>query len=307
MDLQINGYAGVDFNAPQLSLDEVERVCARLEADGVEGVLATVITDALPRMAERIARLANFCEQSEQVRRVVRGVHVEGPFLNETIGYVGAHPAEHVRPASVDDVDRLIDAGGGVVSLMTLAPERDSALRVTRHLAEQGILVSAGHCDTPLDLLTDSIEAGLSLFTHLGNGCAAQVDRHDNIIQRALSLSDRLWLCFIADGIHVPWFALGNYVRCAGPERCIIVSDAIAAAGLGPGRYSLGELGIDVGPDRVARYGDTGYLAGSCTTLPDAASNLAEHLHLTEAQIHQMTHANPLAVLRHETLHARPN
>jgi N-acetylglucosamine-6-phosphate deacetylase len=256
-------------------------------------------------MVERIARLADFHERSESVRRILRGIHVEGPFLNETIGYVGAHPAEHVRPASIDDANRLIDAGEGLVKLLTLAPERDRDLRVTRHLAEQHITVSAGHCDTSLELLTESVDAGLSLFTHLGNGCAAQVDRHDNIIQRALSLSDRLWLCFIADGVHVPWFALGNYIRCATPDRCIIVTDAIAAAGLGPGRYALGELSIDVGPDMVARYGETGYLAGSCTTMPAAAAHLTEHLHLTEPQIHQMTCVNPQAALRCEPVPTR--
>lgn len=306
-DLQINGYAGVDFNAPRLSLGEVERLCVRLEADGVGGVLATIITDALPRMVERIARLVGFCQQSEIVRRIVRGVHVEGPFLNETLGYVGAHPAAHVRPATVDAADQLIDAGQGLVRLMTLAPERDRDLRVTRHLAERNILVSAGHCDASLEQLTESVDAGLSLFTHLGNGCAARVDRHDNIIQRALSLSDRLWLCLIADGVHVPWFALGNYIRCATPRRCIIVTDAIAAAGLGPGRYALGELSIDVGEDRVARYGETGYLAGSCTTMLTAAANLAEHLNLNESQIHQMTSINPQAALRCESVSARPS
>jgi len=293
-DLQVNGYAGVDLNAADLSLEQVERMCDHLAADGVGGILATIITDAVPTMTQRIGRLADYHQRSETVRRIIRGVHVEGPFLNETPGFIGAHPAEQVVPANLDDARRLVDAGQGLVRVLTLAPERDADLKVTAALAEQGITVSAGHCDPSLQVLAEAVDAGLSLFTHLGNGCVAEVDRHDNIIQRALSLSDRLTLCFIADGVHVPWFALRNYLRCAGPERCIVVSDAIAAAGLGPGQYTLGELIVEVGPDMVARYGDTGYLAGSCTTMVAAAANLKKHLQLSDEQIRLMTYENPM-------------
>ena len=158
-------------------------------------------------------------EQDPLVREVIWGIHIEGPFLNETPGYVGAHPPQAVRPADVDAMKRLLEAAGGLARLVTLAPERDPGSKVVRYLARQKVLVSAGHCDPSFDELRAAIDAGLSLFTHLGNGCPMMLPRHDNIIQRVLALRDRLTIMFIADGVHVPPLALGNYLRLAGIER----------------------------------------------------------------------------------------
>src|SRR5690606_13516502 len=123
---------------------------------------------------------------------------------------------------------RLLDAGGGLVKLVTLAPEQDTAARVTALLAREGIAVAAGHTNASLDQLRRACDAGLRLFTHLGNACPMLMPRHDNIIQRALSLRDRITCCFIADGVHVPFVALGNYLALVGAERCVVVSDAMA-------------------------------------------------------------------------------
>ena len=196
----------------------------------MDGILATVITDELPRMEARLARIAAIHRQDQLVREVVRGIHVEGPFLNAAPGYIGAHPAACVRPADVDAMKRLLDAAGGLVRLVTLAPERDPGMKVIRHLAGSGILVSAGHCDPSLDELHAAIDAGVSMFTHLGNGCPIMLHRHDNVIQRVLSMRDRLTICFIADGVHVPPMTLGNYLRLTGVERTVVVTDAVAAA-----------------------------------------------------------------------------
>jgi N-acetylglucosamine-6-phosphate deacetylase len=117
--------------------------------------------------------------------------------------------------------------------------------------------------------------------------------RHDNIIQRALSLSDRLWLTFIADGAHVPWPALGNYLQAAGLERCIVVTDAIAAAGLGPGRYTLGHWDLQIGEDMVARAPDGSHLVGSAGTMKRSAQNLIEHLGLTQSDVRLLLVENP--------------
>src|SRR5439155_2881117 len=152
--------------------------------------------------------------------------------------------------------DALLDAGGGLVRIMTLAPERDPDLCVTRMLSKRGVIVSAGHSDASLDQLRGAIDAGLSMFSHLGNGCPMQLHRHDNIIQRALSLSDQLWLMLIADGAHVGFPALGNYLRAAGLDRCIVVTDAVAPAGMVAGRFRLGRWTWIIGDDLVCRAPD---------------------------------------------------
>ncbi len=136
------------------------------------------------------------------------------------------------------------------------------------------------------------------MCTHVGNGCPMQVHRHDNIIQRMLSLSSRLWLCFIADGVHVPFVALGNYLRLAGPDRCIIVTDAIAAAGLGPGRYRLGRWDLRIGEDMVARSPDGSHFVGSAVTMRQSAANLHDALGLSDDVIRQLTRENPRTAIR---------
>lgn len=297
VDLQLNGYRGIDFNSDELSAEALHQVCELLQADGVAGVLATIITDDLERMAARLARIAAIRRGDPLVREVVWGLHIEGPFLNETPGYVGAHPHEHVLPASVEAIERLLDAGDGLTRIVTLAPERDAGLQVTRFLAGQGIIVSAGHCNPSLDQLRAAIDAGLSMFTHLGNGCPMQLHRHDNIIQRALSLSDRLWICFIADGVHVAYAALKNYLRCVGPDRAIVVTDGTAAAGLGPGRYAIGSQEILIGDELVAWAPDRSHLIGATATMPQVAAKLECELGLNSEAVLRLTSTNPRAAL----------
>ena len=296
-DLQVNGYAGVDFNQDGLQAGDLHRACERLEADGAGGCLATIITDDLDAMCRRLSTLAACRGRDPLAQRLIAGFHIEGPFLNETDGYRGAHPRDAIRPADVDSMTRLLDAAAGLARVVTLAPERDDGFAVTRMVAAQGIVVSAGHTDATVDELRGAIDAGLSMFTHVGNGCPMHMHRHDNIVQRALSLADRLWLCFIADGAHVPFVALGNYLRGAGEDRAVIVSDAIAPAGLGPGRYNFGRWDIVVGDDMVPRAPDRSHFVGSGITMKQSANNLRQALGLPEHVVRRLTCNNPRAVL----------
>ena len=192
----------------------------------------------------------------------------------------------------------LLDAADGLVRIVTLAPEHDAEFNVTKLLARQNIVVSAGHCNPSIDVLQAAIDEGLLMFTHLGNGCPTMLHRHDNIIQRVLSLSDRLWISFIADGAHLPFFVLRNFLRTIGTERAIIVTDATAASGMGPGRYRLGEIEAIVGGDLVPRLAaDPQYLAGSALTMPVAARNLGQVLHLGDQEVARLCSENPRKVL----------
>jgi N-acetylglucosamine-6-phosphate deacetylase len=296
-DLQVNGYGGVDFNQSDLSPDALHRACAALEQDGVTGILATVITDTIDVMCARLQRLRELRERDALAQRIIAGFHVEGPFISPVPGYRGAHPADAVVPADADLTDRLLDAGGGLVRLVTLAPECDATFHVTRLLARHGIVVSAGHTDASLDQLRGAIDAGLGMFTHVGNGCPMTLHRHDNIIQRALHLRERLWLCFIADGVHVPAFALRNYLGLAGIDRCIVVTDAIAPAGLGPGRYTLGRWDLQIGDDLVARAPDGSHFVGSAGTMRQSHANLREKLRLGESECRALLCDNARAAL----------
>ncbi|MCA9187489.1 MAG: N-acetylglucosamine-6-phosphate deacetylase, partial [Planctomycetales bacterium] len=158
--------------------------------------------------------------------------------------------------------------------------------------------VSAGHSDASLKDLRAAIDAGLTMFTHLGNGCPLSLHRHDNIIQRVLSLADSLWIGFIADGVHVPFVALDNYLRAAGIERCFVVTDAIAAAGMGPGTHRLAGQDVIVDANLATWAPDRSHLVGSAMTMPQAVANLKTALRLSTAQVTALTIKNPRAALR---------
>ncbi|MHC4800442.1 MAG: N-acetylglucosamine-6-phosphate deacetylase [Planctomycetota bacterium] len=292
-DLQVNGYAGIDFNHDSLSSEALIAACRRLQNDGVAGILVTIITDKFDLMKRRLARIAEIHQSNRLVRETIWGIHIEGPFINENPGYVGAHPTAWVRPADTEVIEQLLEAADGLTRLVTLAPERDPHLKVTKLLSQKGICVSAGHCNPNLDQLNAAIDAGISMFTHLGNACPIMLPRHDNIIQRALSLYERLWLCFIADGIHAPYPALNNYLRCAGIERCIVVTDAMAAAGNGPGEYTLGNQTVITDENMVTRSPNHPHLVGSCATMPQMVQYLQKNIGLSADQIKQLTSINP--------------
>ncbi|TWU03879.1 N-acetylglucosamine-6-phosphate deacetylase [Neorhodopirellula pilleata] len=305
IDLQVNGYAGLDFNADEITLDEVVRVGQRLADDAVEKVLVTLITAPLETMIRRISRWCEILDQLDGDASLSRfhvfaGFHIEGPFISPVDGYVGAHPREAVRPAGLDAAGRLVDAACGRIRLLTLAPEQDTGGVVTRWLTDQGITVAAGHSDASLDQLKASIDSGLRMYTHLGNGCPAQLPRHDNIIQRVLHLSDQLAISFIADGHHIPCMSLANYLRCVPSRNVIIVTDAISAAGLGPGRYPLGDQTVEVDQDGAAWSADRTHFAGSAATMPSMYATLHDRLGVEQQELQHWMRANPARMIGDE-------
>lgn len=295
-DLQVNGYGGTDFNQDDLSPQALNLACRRLDQDGVGAVLATLITDRFDLMLGRLKRLVQLRADDPLAGRMIDGIHLEGPFLDPSDGYRGAHPLEAILPADEDLMHRLLDAAGGLLRLVTLAPEHDAGQKVTRLLVRNGVTVSAGHCNPSLDQLRQAIDAGLSMFTHLGNACPAQLPRHDNIIQRALHLRDKLYLCFIADGVHLPKFVLRNFLDLVDPSRCIIVTDAIAPAGLGPGTYTLGSRRVTLDSEGIARLENTPYLVGSATTMTQSLRTLVD-MGLPQSTAMRMMTENPRLAL----------
>ncbi|MEI8242807.1 MAG: N-acetylglucosamine-6-phosphate deacetylase [bacterium] len=293
VDIQLNGYHGVDFNRNDLTAEQFHFACEKLRAQGVRAFLPTIITASQADVCTRLANLARIVAADPLAREMAPGFHAEGPFINETAGFRGAHPAQHARPATLEEARQQVEAGGGLLRLVTLAPERDAAYATTRWLAAQGIRVAAGHCDPSLDQLKGVADAGLSLYTHLGNGMPMQVHRHDNVIQRALSLRDRITPCFIADGVHIPLFALRNYIDLVGADRAVVVTDGVDVAGLGPGRFTTlqGET-VVVGEELAVWSADRTHLCGSASTMPQLEANLRQ-MGFGDREIRQMLCENP--------------
>ena len=293
VDLQVNGYAGVDFNANTVTNKQWSEVCGRLKSDGVARFLPTIITAPWDRMIHRIKNIVTAVNELPEVAELVSGIHVEGPFINPADGFVGAHPSKAVKPAELDLAKRLVEIGSGQIRLVTLAPESDQGAECTRWLSEQGIVVAAGHSDASLDQLKESIDAGLKLFTHLGNGCPGQMHRHDNIVQRVLSVSDQIYVSLIADSHHIPVFALANYLDRIPDSNVVIVSDAICAAGLGPGDYKLAGQIVTVDEHGAAWSADRKHFAGSAATMPDMFRVLTQQMGIDTARVNQWMVDNP--------------
>jgi len=296
-DLQLNGYKGVDFNGDDLSAAALRRACEAVRADGGGRMLATVITDRLDRMVARIARLAELHAADPLVADVMAGIHVEGPFISPQRGYVGAHPSEHVLPASPAAAERLVAAGRGLVRLVTLAPEHDDGQATIRWLSERGILVSAGHCDPPADLLDRAIDAGLAAFTHLGNGCPLTLHRHDNVIQRVLAADRLRWVMLIPDAVHLPPSMVRTIIRAVGIDRVIAVTDATAAGGMGAGRFTLAGQEVVVNADGAAWAADRSHLVGSTASMARVRQVLRNAVGLSEAEVITVVSTNPASAL----------
>lgn len=277
VDLQINGLAGVDFNSPDLSDAAWNEACRALHRDGTARFLPTLITDSIEALDHKIDRLGKLLElQHGTDQSIAEGIHLEGPFLSPLPGYIGAHPHRHAQPADLDLIQRWQDLSQGKIRMVTLAPEQDPSGQCVRWLADQGILVAAGHTNATLDELKRAIDYGLTIFTHLGNACPMQVNRHDNITQRAIALRNQLRFTVIADGHHLPYWLLRSWVEAIGTDRVAIISDAISAAGLPPGMHRLGDRTVAVGNDGVPRSEDGSHFVGSGMTLGMMHRRLSE-------------------------------
>lgn len=298
VDLQVNGYQGIDFNQPQRSVADLRFAAEAMKRDGVWKALPTLITGSVDDMCACIRALREAIENDAVCHDLYAGIHLEGPFLSRKPGFIGAHPPQHALDADIAVLTKLIDCGAGLVKLVTLAPEVDRNGELTRYLSEQGVIVSAGHTDASLDDLDRCIEAGLKLFTHLCNACPPEMNRHDNIIYRALRCSDRLHYTLIADGFHVPKILFENLLSWVPIDRLAVVSDAISAAGLGPGVYRLAGREVSIGEDKAARDPSGKHFVGSACSMLDADRWLTESLGLSAQRRSALLSQNPASWLQ---------
>ncbi|MBY0233250.1 MAG: amidohydrolase family protein, partial [Gemmataceae bacterium] len=206
-----------------------------------------------------------------------------------------AHPREHVRPPDLDAFLRLQDAAGGLIRLVTLAPEWPGAPAFIGELARRGLVVALGHTAASADAIRRAVDAGARLSTHLGNGCAAMLPRHDNPLWAQLA-EDRLLASVIADGHHLPADVLECVLRCKTPARTILTCDASSLAGMPPGLYPMWGKQIEVRPGGRVGVPGTPYLAGSGVFLDACVAHLAS-LGWSLPDCLDMASAHPRALL----------
>ena len=273
-DSQVNGYGGVDFNGKDLTPEKLRQAVLSLASSGVIAFFPTLTTAPRERMIANLKVLARSVEEDPLMGRMCRGVHLEGPYISPEEGFRGAHPKEFIRPPDREEVNRFQEACGGRIRLITLAPEVSGALPFIEWAVSLGMVVGLAHTDASEDTLEDAFRAGARLSCHLGNGARALLPRHRNPIQKQLSM-DGLMASIIADGVHLPDYVIKNFIRAKGAERILLTTDSMAAAGTPAGKYTVGDLEVEISPDgRSARLPGTPYLAGSVLTMDRAVTNV---------------------------------
>jgi N-acetylglucosamine-6-phosphate deacetylase len=272
VDIQVNGFAGVDYNAPQTPHEEIARSVQVLYSAGVTRFYPTVITGAPEDMAGALRNLAR-AKDSLAEGAAMDGFHVEGPHISPDDGPRGAHPKRWVRPPDIEEFRRWQDATGGRIRLVTLAPEWPGAPRYIEAVTAEKVVVSIGHTNAEAKNIADAVSAGATMSTHLGNGAHGVMRRHPNYIWEQLA-EDRLRASFIADGIHLPVSFLKVALRAKGVDRAVLVTDASSPAGCAPGRYRLGEQEVDLTRDNRVVLAGQERLAGSALRMDRGVENL---------------------------------
>lgn len=286
VDLQVNGFAGVDFNTPGVTAEQFARAGAAMRATGVTRCLPTLITSSFDHFAACARTLLTWRDPLNA------GVHMEGPYISALDGPRGAHPAAHVRDASIEDFKRRQDAAGGRIVLVTVAAESPGVLALIEHLVAARICVALGHTGAARTQLQDAIRAGATMSTHLGNGVGQTLHRHNNVLWPQLA-ADELSASFIVDGHHLPPDAVKSMIRAKTLARSVLVTDAVAPAGAPPGRYRVGELEIVASPDGSVRHPGAPNLAGSSLTMDAAVANTARFCGLPLADVLPLATTQP--------------
>jgi N-acetylglucosamine-6-phosphate deacetylase len=295
IDIQVNGFDGVDFNNPSTPLEDIDRSLRAMLATGVTLCLPTVITGSPDDMLACLRNLRRV-QVEGPLRRMIAGFHVEGPYIGAEDGPRGAHPARWVRQPDLEEFHRWQEATGGNIRLITLSPHWPEAPRYIGVITQEGVVASIGHTGASAEQIAAAVDAGATLSTHLGNGAHSMMRRHPNYIWDQLA-EDRLSASFIVDGIHLGPSFLRTALRAKGVERSILVTDAAAPAGARPGRYRLGEQDVDLTPDdRVVLVG-TEKLAGSALKMNRGVANLVQLGGLSLADAVTMATINPARLL----------
>lgn len=300
VDLQVNGFLGVDFSSPSLTEADFVRACRALLAQGTVAFLPTVITSSLETYARNLPLMADVMAREEfacgEFESRLLGFHLEGPFISRVPGAVGAHNPNYVRDPDIALLEQLLDWAGRRVRLLTVAAELPGADDLARCAVERGIAVSIGHSLFTTADLDRMAGAGATALTHLGNGLPNVLSRHDNPLWVGLA-HDAYTAMLITDGHHLPASVIKVAARAKGAERFIVVSDASPVAGLPPGYYHFLDNDAILEPSGRFHNPEKQCLVGSSATTRQCMAHLASLDVFSEAELQQVGWGNPLRLI----------
>ena len=295
IDIQINGYMGVDFSGPDLTLEGIRKATKTLWKEGVTTYLPTVITSTHSRLIKNFTILAQALDDPE-IGNSIPGFHLEGPHISPVQGFRGAHLEKYIRPPDWDEFLEYQKASNNRIKLVTLAPEIEGAIQFISQCVEQGIVVSLGHHNAGAEIITHAVDAGASLSTHLGNGCANMINRHYNPLWPQLS-EDRLAISIIADGYHLTREEVRSFYKIKGSDHTILISDALDLAGLPPGEYIRGERKVLL-TTHVVKFPAEDVLAGAASPVSHCLGNIMRFTQCSLEDAIKMASTNPAKLMK---------
>lgn len=305
VDLQVNGFAGVDFNSvseqdPETAWSEIGRALRAMFSTGVTCCFPTLITAAPEAILANLRTLTRAREALRDgpaaIGQAIEGFHIEGPDISAHDGPRGAHPRRWVRPPDFMEFQRWQEAAEGHVRLVTVSPEWPGVTGYIERVVGEGVVVAIGHTRATPEQIHDAVSAGATLSTHLGNGADPAPPKFNYIFDQLAE--DRLAASFIVDGHHLPANFLRVALRAKGVDRSILITDAVAPAMSAPGPYRLGEVDVELLEDQRVVLKGGRRLAGSSLRMDAAISNVMDIAGLTLTEACAMATINPARVGR---------
>ena len=273
VDIHCHGGGGKYFAS--LTDSEITQVIATHRSGGTVAGLASLVTEPIPNLISQIKRLVPFAQRNE-----IAGIHLEGPYLSHA--RCGAHDPNLLRTPTIAEVQTLLDAGQGFIKMITIAPELDGALEVIEFLAKSGVIAAIGHSQSDATTAQKAIDRGASVVTHFNNAMPKVVDGPGTMNSAVLN-ELRASLELILDGEHITTSVVREIFEAA-PNRIVMITDAMSAAGSTDGTYQIANLEVNV-KDGIARLASNGTLAGSTLTMAKAFNHALNEIgiSITEA------------------------
>ena len=296
VDIQVNGFAGFDLNVATVTAADVSKMVRALWRVGTGFLCPTVVTASFENISASLRAIVEACQRDPLAAHAILGIHIEGPYISAEDGPRGAHPLEHVRDPDWDEFRRWQDIAEGMIRIVTLAPEKEGAIPFIEKLVMNGVVVAIGHTNASAEDIRAAVSAGAKLSTHLGNGAHAVIRRHPNYIWEQLA-ADELHASLIVDSHHLPPAVVKSMMRAKTLERCILISDATALAGMPTGTYQFAGQPVELTPDRCVRLAGTEYLAGSAIELARGIENSVRFVGITLKEAISLATLQPARLL----------
>lgn len=290
IDVQINGYAGKSFTEAGLTVEDVLKATQSLWKEGVTTYLPTIITSTKETMIKNLKTL-NKSLEDKRISNSVPGFFLEGPYISPIDGFRGAHNANYVRLPDWDEFEDFIEASGNNVLKITVAPELEGVMDFIVKCSQNNIMVAIGHHNGNSEQIHLAAQKGARISTHLGNGCANMIHRHNNPLWAQMA-DDRLTPTIIADGFHLTPDELSVFYKVKGADNLMLISDITKLAGMPPGEYMWDGKKVLLTPEGKLRLPDLDVLAGASLSIRLGIGNMMKFTNCSLKEAIQMASTN---------------